>query len=162
VGGQTRASTGALVRGLQAGLVAVIVAGGILVGVSPAAAHSGNLCTGMKTSGVGVLSLGAIRQLGSGHNHDIGWSFAGRADCAAAFPIFGDLRVRVRFIARSSSGGCTTTAIGDGGLVIFTAPQTKILATDVLPGTCYRLIWRPMDALTANTKLPGTLFTLQR
>lgn len=143
---------------VQAALLAAITLGGLVVGASPAAAHSGYDCTYMTTGGVGVLTSGAIRQLGGGHSHKIGWSFTGRNGCDAFFPSGGSLNVRVRFLQRSPSGGCTSTAIRDSELTVFRSEQTVTLTGSEPSGTCYRLIWRPNNAAAANRTLPGTLF----
>lgn len=145
-------------RLLRVGVVAGAVVGGLLVAAPPAAAHSQNICTSMTTSPVGELSSGAIRQLPSAaHQHRILWSFQVADRCPVSFPAGGSLNVRIRFLQRNSSGGCTSTPVSDGGLTVFTGAQRQLLADNIRPSTCYRLIWRPNNAAAANRTLPGAL-----
>jgi hypothetical protein len=145
-------------RGLQAGIVAGAVVGGLLVAAPPAAAHNATICSSMGTAGVGVLSSGQIRQLPSAaHQHRILWSFQVADRCPVSFPAGGSLNVRVRFLQRDSSGGCTSNPVSDGRLAVFTGADRRLLVDDVLPSTCYRLIWRPNNAATANRTLRGAL-----
>ncbi|HZM76505.1 MAG TPA: hypothetical protein VFC19_12305 [Candidatus Limnocylindrales bacterium] len=146
------------------GLVAAMVTAGLVATQAPASAHSTSICSSMSMGAVEELRLGAVRQLtNTSHNHDIRWDI-GHTGCGASnFPNGGILRVRVRFIQKNSSGGCTNppVALFDGDLRIYTGNQVMTLATNVLPTTCYRLIWRPTTANLANRTIFGAIILLQ-
>jgi hypothetical protein len=147
-------------RVLRAFVVVGVAAGVTMVAPAPAFASVSNICGTMVTGAVDELSHGRVRQTSGGHLHDIAWHFFTTPSCTGFFPDGGSLRVRVQFLQRNSSGGCTTNVLSSGVLRIFTGPQRQTLATDVLSGTCYRLVWRPTNSVTANRSLPGTIVLL--
>lgn len=146
------------------GLVAAMVTTGLVATQAPASAHSTSQCSSMSMGAVDELRLGAVRQLASSsHNHNIRWDIGATGCGASNFPSGGSLRVRVRFIQKNASGGCTNppVALFDGDLKIYTGNQVMTLATGVLPTTCYRLIWRPTTANLAGRTISGAIFWIQ-
>ena len=144
---------------IRVGTAIVVITAGLVAIQSPASAHTVYQCSSMSMGAVNELRLGGVRQIGNhNHNHDIRWGI-GYADCGSNFPSGGSLNVRVRFIKKNSSGGCTNppVTITDGALQVFTGNQTKTLATDVLPTTCYRIIWRPTTGNLAGRTVHGAL-----
>jgi hypothetical protein len=137
-----------------------VAVGATMVAPAPASASVSHICATMVTGAVNQASQGIVRRTPAGHSHDIAWHFFTTASCTGFFPEGGSLRVRVRFLQRNSSGGCTTNVLFDGDVRIFTGPQRQTLATDVLPGTCYRLTWRPTNSAAANKSLPGSIVLL--
>jgi hypothetical protein len=118
----------------------------------------------MSMGAVDELRLGAVRQITStSHNHDIRWDIGVTGCGASNFPAGGSLRVRVRFIAKNSSGGCTNPPVTlfESDVQIYTGNQAFTLATDVLPTTCYRLIWRPTTSNLAGRTIFGAIILPQ-
>ena len=142
---------------VRVGLVLVTLVAATLFGAGPASAHSDYICSYMPAgAGNEVMQGGVLKLDNSGHNHDISWVFYDES-CPTSYPEGAELEVAVRFLVPTSTG-CTTTPrydtawkrydLSDG----YPAYGGHVLATNVLPGTCYRLIWRAtnFDAMFAS------------
>lgn len=131
----------------------VLVIAAMGIGMPPAKAATTYQCTGAASTGsVGVWTTGStVRYTGGSTNSGIMWSFFTGTGCPNSFlpgQPTASLSMRVAFC--SGSGGTSNGTT-------FTTVTAAMLATNVLPGTCFRVQWRPNNAATANKPFHGKI-----
>lgn len=139
-------------RALRLLVVMILLVATLGVGQGQAQAHSTYACTGANTSSQSWHTGSNVRFTASNHgNTNVVWSFFTTTGCSSSvLPGGGSANLSMRLQFCSGGGG---NSIGS----TFSSVTAKQLATSVLPGTCFKVQWRPNNSATDFANFHGKL-----
>lgn len=123
----------------------------IVITQEEAQAVSVYACTGGNTSSQSWHTGSNVRTTTNNGKSSIVWSFYTSTGCPNSFLPGGanqNLGMKVQFC--SGGGGQSYTRT-------FTSASTKSIATQVMPNTCFKVMWRPNNAATDHESFHGKL-----